>query len=213
MQDKIERKEPKRWMDKQEALRRLIHTSIRLIVAEEDPFVVNHLAQSAEKVGIDLLRRRGISDPFSFEPYLVPEHKKEFYALYRANYNFFKHADTDHDGRLPVYGVVQTNDVLMLGCIARYQKLFSELTRHMQHFNVFLMVSYPHLIRWDEMPKTVSTAKGSLSAFQHQTRGQLLKLLHDVMVQFDSEFLQERSHDLTDVREASSAPAVTRGLV
>jgi hypothetical protein len=41
--------EPRRTLDKHEALRHLIHTAIRLIAGMEDPFAVYLLVHSADK--------------------------------------------------------------------------------------------------------------------------------------------------------------------
>jgi hypothetical protein len=50
-------------MDKKRGLRHLIHAAIRLVFEGEDPFAINVIAQSAEKVELDLLRHWGHEDP------------------------------------------------------------------------------------------------------------------------------------------------------
>ena len=207
MEKVAERAEPKRWLTKQEGARHLIHASIRLIIAEEDPFAVNVLIHSAEKVLTDLFKHAGSDDPYSFEHLLVPKHKKEFFAIYREPYNFLKHADKDHDGKLPVYGIVRSNDVVLLTCIVRYQKLFSELTIHMQRFLTLCLICYPHLINWPTIPG-IDVPTTHLSDLGRIPRGDLLKTMCEATSQ-ERLFLEERSQDLIDISEANASLART----
>ena len=53
--------EPRRTLDKREALRHLIHTAIRLIAEMGDPFAVHLLVHSADKILIDLAKQKATS--------------------------------------------------------------------------------------------------------------------------------------------------------
>jgi hypothetical protein len=202
---KLERSEPKRWLTKKDGVRHITHAAIRLVIAEEDPFATNVLVQSAEKVLIDLLRRSQLDDPFSFERFIKPEYKKAFFEMYREPYNFLKHADRDHDGKLPVHGIVGWNDVFLLGCIIRYEKLFGQLTTHMQSFLTLCFVCYPHLISWPDVPGAAVPTK-SLSSLGRQSRAELLATMRLALEQ-DSQFQTEKRYDLSDVSEAGATRA------
>jgi bifunctional ADP-heptose synthase (sugar kinase/adenylyltransferase) len=56
----ISRRLPRRAIDKKEAARHLIHSAIRLVLKKEDPFAIHVLIQSADKILIDLAKKRGI---------------------------------------------------------------------------------------------------------------------------------------------------------
>jgi hypothetical protein len=76
-----ERDEPNRFITKLEGVRHILHSAIRCHLAGEDPFAIHILAQSAERVLIDILKANGISDPFY--SLIKPERRAEFLATYR----------------------------------------------------------------------------------------------------------------------------------
>lgn len=195
-----ERPEPKRWLSKAEGVRHLIHTAIRPVISEEDPFAVNLLAQSSEKVLLDLIKHAKMEDPFSFEHLLRPEYKKEFFAIYREPYNFLKHADKDHDGKLPVYSIVRANDVLLLGCIVRFSKLYSKLTTHMSQLFSYIVICYPQLVDFDQASQ-VKMPTESLQAMRRLQRSELLETFRTSLTS-SAGYHRERALDLVDVVEA-----------
>ncbi|MFZ3354446.1 MAG: hypothetical protein WA268_26660 [Xanthobacteraceae bacterium] len=58
-------------LNKQEAIRRLVHAAIRMLAAEEDPFAVHLLIQSADKTLIDVAKKHGKELRVSYERKLV----------------------------------------------------------------------------------------------------------------------------------------------
>lgn len=50
---------PRRWLGKQEAIRHLTHSAIRLILKQEDPFAIYLIVHSADKLLIDVANKRG----------------------------------------------------------------------------------------------------------------------------------------------------------
>ena len=90
-----DRRPPKRTLNKQEAVRHLLHTAIRLVADMEDPFAVHLLVQSADKILIDLARAQSKPLRLDWEDHIKPEYRKEFFARHRETYNYFKHADED----------------------------------------------------------------------------------------------------------------------
>lgn len=45
-----------------------------------------------------------------------------------------------------MYDIVRSNDLLLLGCCARYQLLFGETTAHMRSLILFVEILYPDII-------------------------------------------------------------------
>lgn len=101
--------EPRRTLDKQEALRHLVHSAIRLMVRMEDPFAVHLLVHSADKVLIDLAKQNGHELRVDWELYIKDEYHSEFFKRYRETYNYFKHADQDFATELPVRDIAMIN--------------------------------------------------------------------------------------------------------
>jgi hypothetical protein len=129
---KLSRQPPKRTLTKRNAVRHLIHSAVRLICAEEDPFAVHLLVQSADKLLIDLAKKTKRKLPFKWGEFVKPEYEAAIIATIRETSNFFKHADKDHDKALPVVDIAQMN-ILQLGiCVVNFGALFGEWTDHMR---------------------------------------------------------------------------------
>jgi hypothetical protein len=147
-------------------------------------------------------------DPVPFDRAIVPEFKNEFFAIYREVANFLKHADKDPEATLPLYDIVQLNDLLIWFCIVRYQTLFRELTAHMTSFFAFLVTFRPSLLKWSEVPGGKEALK-LRSSVRSLTRGDVLKLMA-MKMNSDGDCRAELLEDLQDVYEASrqTLPAI-----
>jgi len=79
---------PRRYINKREGVRHVLHAAIRALLSGEDPFAIHLLGQSAEKVLIDLLENGGVKDPlFSL---LKPDMRSIFFDIYRRILQFSK---------------------------------------------------------------------------------------------------------------------------
>jgi hypothetical protein len=124
---------PRRALTKKQALRHLIHAAVRMISSGEDPFATHILVQSADKLLIDLAKHSDKSLSFRWDdPKIIkPEFRDALIEVHRQTFNFFKHADLDHDKTLHVGDIARSN-VLQLGaCVANYHGLFADMTDHM----------------------------------------------------------------------------------
>jgi hypothetical protein len=79
---------PSRTLDKQEAIRHLIHTAIRLIAKRENPFAVHVLVHSADRLLIDIAKQQGRELSVDLETYVKPEYRKELFIRHPALYKF-----------------------------------------------------------------------------------------------------------------------------
>jgi hypothetical protein len=68
-----ERSPPDREIDKLQAIRHLLHSSIRLLLWEEDPFALHLICQSCDKLIIDCMKADGIESPVNFAAHVKPE--------------------------------------------------------------------------------------------------------------------------------------------
>jgi hypothetical protein len=148
---KLPRNPPKHTITKQQAVRHLIHSAGRMIAAREDPFAIHLLIQSADKLLIDLAKKKGQKLRFNWDEFIKPEYKDALIQSIRETYNFFKHADKDHDSNLYVGEIAKTN-ILQLGlCIVNYTSLFGEWTDHMKFlFYVAKVVSPGGFVQQDQ---------------------------------------------------------------
>ena len=187
---------PRRYINKREGVRHVLHAAIRAVLSDEDPFAIHLLGQSAEKVLIDLLANEGLEDPlFSL---LKPDMRSVFFDIYRESYNFLKHADRDSDGKLGVRNIVGSNDLLLFICIVRYGVLFGSYTQHMLIFLTFAGLLFPGIVDWDQLTKNLhkEVTRGS-------TRGELITYVRLAMQQ-NPNCQREAQQDLDDVTIANS---------
>ena len=196
-----DREDPTRVITKLEGVRHVLHSAIRCQLAGEDPFAIHILAQSAEKVLVDVLKAQGIPDPFY--SMLKPEGRTEFFAAYREPVNFLKHADKDHDGLLPVYDIVRASDLAILGAIVRLLTLGEPLTGHMRVFLIFVAAQFPDTINLDAIPGLAGLLSGEHA--RGTTRGSLAADLCTV-IGIDQKCKEERCVDLADVAAANVSP-------
>jgi hypothetical protein len=198
-----DRDEPNRVITKFEGVHHVLHCAIRCTLSGEDPFATNILAQSAEKVLVDILKVNGKADPF-YE-LLNPAHSKEFFNSYREPVNFLKHADTDHDGLLPVYDIVRLTDFAILGAIVRLEALDEPLTSQMRAMLIFVGAQYPNVLNIDGRPALREAIAQALE--RSSTRGDLAAFVRDAMMS-DPECATERFVDLSDVAAANAVRIV-----
>jgi hypothetical protein len=159
------------------------------------------LAQSAEKVLVDVLVAQCIPDPFY--SMIKPERQNAFFAMYREPANFLKHADKDHDGLLPVYDIVRASDPAILGSIVRLLSLGEPLTSHMRVFLIFVSAQFPNTINLGALPGLEDLVKS-----EHHRGSSRGDLAADLLTasRNSPECQQECMVDLVDVAVANSRP-------
>jgi hypothetical protein len=95
---------------------------------------------SAEKLLIDLAKKKNRELRVDWELYIKPKYQKKFFARHRAAYNYFKHADKDFDDDLAVRDIMRLNVMTLFICVANYQQVFGgEITHHMALLMAFVM--------------------------------------------------------------------------
>ena len=191
--------EPSRTLDKQEAIRHLIHTAIRLIEKREDPFAIHVFVHSADKLLIDMAKQQGQELHFDWEIYVKPEYHKQFFTKHRAIYNYFKHADKDFDDDLPIIRDIMKLNVFTLAiCAANYNKMFGEITSHMVLLPVLVMALFPEMIK----PAAVegATLLDGISSFEGMTAGELFETFENNMSVLPN-YVGELLKDLEDIKE------------
>jgi hypothetical protein len=166
MAQKITREPPRRTMRKQEAVKHLLHSAIRLIAAREDPFAIHLLIQSADKLLIDLAKHAKKPLNLNWGESFRPEYQKQFMEIFRETSNFLKHADKDHDAELHVGNIVGFNVMMLAVSTANYFRLFDEFTDHMRAFQSLAKLTYPSSFVTEEQRPAFDA---SLPAFEHMT--------------------------------------------
>lgn len=195
-EDEVERDQPIRTLLKQEAIRHLVHSAIRLIIAMEDPFAVHMLIQSADKLLIDVAK--GLRRPLhlDWERILRPERKAEFFQRWRETYNYFKHADRDLAEELPVYDITQGNLILLVAVIANYEALYGHQTDHMRLHMLIVQVFAPNIFLISE--ETKRRLDDARKQVIDMTLSAVFRNIDPLIDAFAPEYYHERSVDLVD---------------
>jgi hypothetical protein len=193
---------PNFFIDKKQGVRHLLHSAIRMIFDGEDAFTINMLGQAADKVLLDLLAHAKIDDPVQLEDRIVPEHKNEFFHLYRRAFNFLKHANKDANEKLPVYDLVTGNEVLLFFNVIRFGRLFSEFTAHMQAYLGCAALLHPTFIKWNDLGEKGQHVLNERKYLEHLSRGDAIKVIRENCYTSGA-FLRERSDDLRFVYETN----------
>jgi hypothetical protein len=133
-------------LNKQEAIRRLIHAAIRMIAAEEDPFAVHLLIQSADKTLIDVAKKLGKELRVDWELFIKDEYHKQFFAMHRELFNYFKHGDKDPDDEIEIKDIQTRNLLDLYALTSNYGATYDTKTRHMHLFQIFVLQIFPDLV-------------------------------------------------------------------
>ncbi len=200
-----ERGSPKRRLTKKQALRHLIHAAVRMIAAGEDPFATHLLIQSADKLLFDLAKRSASKKlAMDWTRFMKPEYKDALIEVHRETFNFFKHADRDHDQTLHVGDIAMSN-VLQLGvCICNFSSIFDELTDHMRLGLATARLVFPDgFVSEEQRPLYDLAVAGVADSTFHEF---IASLRTDAIGNHFPNLASERGHDLQDVRPFFNRP-------
>lgn len=204
--DEFEREEPRRYLDKQEAIRHLVHGAIRLVLSKEDPFVIHLVVHSADKLLIDVAKKKGTYLELDWELYIKDEYHKRFFKDYRETYNYFKHADSDFNKQLPVHDIAMLNVMAVFLCAVNYTKLFQISSHHVRVYFWFIQTLMPHLVKVPD-PKFQEAWQSALeTAFFNATPLEFFKLISDHADKFSLKLDEELAFDLQDVLDFYQSP-------
>jgi hypothetical protein len=186
---------PRRTLDKKEAIRHLIHTSIRMIMRMEDPFAIHLLVHSADKMILDAAKVLGRYPKVDWELYIKDEFHSTFFKRHRETYNYFKHAKSDFGVDLPVHDIMMLNVMTLFIASTNYGDLFGDHTDHMTLFLTFVMNLMPEII----IPNaaTAELIKGVAST-QNMTPSAFFEAFENNS-QMLPRFFSEASKDMQDI--------------
>lgn len=203
-----ERDPPDREIDKIEAIRHLLQSSIRMLFWEEDPFALQLVSQSCDKLIVDCLEADGIQSPVNFADYLKPQYLKPFYRIHRETYNYLKHAKEDRHALLGVRNIVQNNEMSIFLNVAKFNVLRKSMyTAHIRYFLGYANIIMPKYFK-DERMNQVHLENEA--GFNTGTRSDLLRIIRSQALQ-DPKFIAERNDDIVDVLALSNVQIIKYG--
>jgi hypothetical protein len=194
--------QPRRWLEKQDAIRHLLHAGIRLVMKMEDPFVVHLVVQSVDKLLIDVAEKMGTYLEADWEVYIKDEYHSAFFTKYRETYNFLKHAKTDYESKLPVYDIMMINVANLFMCLVNYSKLYHVFSDHMKVYMGFMQMLMPQIIK---MPEHLKSHFEQLESVARMTPKEYFDAFNQYP-RFVPGFSEEVCLDLQDVLEFYKTP-------
>ena len=199
---------PRRKLNKQEAIRRLLHTSIRLVMKMEDPFAIHLLVHSADKMLIDIAKKQNKLLRMDWEDYIKPEYHTSFFKHYRKTYNYLKHADEDFSDDLPIHDIAMMNVMQLFVSITNYRTIFQENTDHFTLFAVFIFNLMPQIILpHDEVGRQSLKAVQALIVANHFLEIDLEKLKAAVSMGYARGKLIEEAKTLSRKPQPAQSPS------
>jgi hypothetical protein len=202
---RIDRDPPRRCLDKQEAIRHLVHGAIRLVMAKEDPFVVQLIAHSADKLLIDVAKKKGSYLELDWELYIKDEYHRDFFKDYRETYNYFKHADTDFTKQLPVHDIANLNIMAVFICAMNYVKLFQVSSHHVRAYCWFIQLLMPNMMKHPD-ENLHRRFQEALEGLADATPAEFFELVSNRAAQFSLKTDEEKAFDLQDVIDFYRTP-------
>jgi hypothetical protein len=197
-----ERKLPRRRIGKQDAIRHLIHSAVRLIMKMDDPFALHLIIQSVEKLLIDVAAGMNKYLEMDWELCIKDEYHGVFFKQYRETYNFLKHAKSDFEKELPVRDIMMMNVMGLFMCIVNYAKLYDVHSDHMRLFTGFVQVLMPKMIKAPaELRPSVAKALDGIGDMTPATYFQMFQEFSLL-----PKLREETSIDLQDILEFYGTP-------
>lgn len=186
---------PNRLMGKVEAIRHLLHASIRMFFWEEDPFALNVVLYSCDRVITDYVKKQNIFITFDWRDYINEEYHQAFYELRLETYDFLRHADRRPNQQLGVRDIAKTNEVDLLMNVHRYWEITKVETEYTRQFMNFIFMHRPQYSKSLAPNPAIENGRRELKKFDRLTIfGGMRQMLAE-----NKTFQHERNHDLRDL--------------
>ena len=178
----IERGPSIREIDKLQAIRHLLHASIRMLFADEDPFALHLVCQSCDKLISDCIKVDNFNTSSFMDSIVIPEYRREFYRIYREVYNYLKHAKTDRHIKLGVRRIVQINEISILMNIRNFNTIMPFNTAHTRYYLGYAMIMFKNLFDAEGINALMKYAKFDDQVADSFTREEMLLMMRRVDV-------------------------------
>jgi len=111
------------WIDKVEVVNKQINEAIRLFFDERDPVAIHTLIASAHQILLDLGKVKGVDSQIKNTKSLEKKEVQELIKSINYPYNFFKHADRDHEARINIAPLVELTSDFLMDAIIMLQRI------------------------------------------------------------------------------------------
>lgn len=137
-------------IDKQTAARYMINCAIRNVLNGECPVSTHVLVLSAKEILQGVAQSTGVKLSLDPAEMVRPEERLAFRRVLKERYNFFKHADKDHDFEIDITNIQRSNEMELILVMDNYRDLYGLVSRHMLTFQLFFMLMYPDIFDFEK---------------------------------------------------------------
>jgi hypothetical protein len=190
------------YVDKQTVVEWQINFAVRSIFKGECPVSTHVIVMASKEILEQYAKQAGITLRINPLRVIRDEHARDFINFWKERYNFFKHANLDHNKETDIDNLQIMNESELLFNIIRYEELFKHLTEHMNIFGMYMAGRYPHWFNLDKwnMPDQYKEFLKSTSRMPRKT---VIASLAQILA--DS---SKASQEFTKVQELSWRDAI-----
>ncbi len=131
-----------------------VMAAIQMISVRCNPYAVHLVAMAADELVETVAEKTGVTLTFASSRWIKKEHLKDWFKGKRKFYNYFKHADRDHDIEYigPDPATLQmVNDLLLLMACYGLEELGHKTPDVFASFTALVFGFYPHFYDWDAL--------------------------------------------------------------
>ncbi|TCA31990.1 hypothetical protein E0H66_23000 [Rhizobium leguminosarum bv. viciae] len=131
-----------------------VMAAIQMISVRSNPYAVHLVAMAADELVETVAEKTGATISFSSARWIKEEHRKDWFKGKRKFYNYFKHADRDHDAQYvgpdPVT-LQMVNDLLLMMTCYGLSELGHKTPDVFHSFTTLVFGFYPQFYDWDAL--------------------------------------------------------------
>lgn len=135
-------------IDKQQAVRRLLHASIRYQAVDDDPVPLHLMIMASMDNMREYAKAKGRKF-HSITDWFAPSLHKEVTDKLKAGYYFLKHSKKDADQKMDTSNFVEMNKRLLITNCLNYRSVFDHTSKHIETFLSYCAFDNPEFLQDD----------------------------------------------------------------
>lgn len=131
-----------------------IVAGIQMIALRANPYSTHLQVMACDEIIETVAEKRNVLLSYGSKLRIKDEHRKEWFAIKRKAYNFFKHADRDADAMYDgpsETDLILLNDITLIMAITGLNQLGHPYPQVFTMFVVAMASYYPRYYKWDDL--------------------------------------------------------------
>ncbi len=166
------------WIDKVEVVNKQLKEAVRLYFDERDPVVIHTLIASAHQILFDLGKLKGIDSEIKNTKALEKKGVQDLIKNINYPYNFFKHADKDHDAKINVTPLIELTSNFLMDAIIMLQRISGNIPDEAKVFwNWFLSENKSEFDNLPEGSEIIKMQEMKMNEWDFSTISNFIKFI------------------------------------